>query len=151
MDLIFTCYTKDNQQGCFRLSNWFSLRHLGQWMNHCLLHNNPLFSSHYKMRVWSDISYNYYFLPQFMVSCMKLVIFLLYNNLFIYQVLYTLVYHRHSLYCFLWDVIAPCPILLNHNWIMAWVINYLLHFDMDAITYSCPKPNARWAHLLTVT
>ena len=30
----FTCYTKDNQQVCFRLSNWFSLRRLGSWMNH---------------------------------------------------------------------------------------------------------------------
>ena len=30
----FTCYTKDNQQGCFRLSNWFSMRRLGPWMNH---------------------------------------------------------------------------------------------------------------------
>ena len=30
----FACYTKDNQQGCFRLSNWFSLRRLGPWMNH---------------------------------------------------------------------------------------------------------------------
>ena len=30
----FTCYTKDNQQGCFRLSNWFFLRRLGPWMNH---------------------------------------------------------------------------------------------------------------------
>ena len=30
----FTCYTKDNQQGCFRLSNWFSLRRLGPWTNH---------------------------------------------------------------------------------------------------------------------
>ena len=34
MDLIFTCYTKDDQQGCFRLSNWFSLRRLGPWMKH---------------------------------------------------------------------------------------------------------------------
>ena len=33
-DLIFTCYTKDNQQGCFRLSNWFPLRRLGPWKNH---------------------------------------------------------------------------------------------------------------------
>ena len=30
----FTCYTKDNQQECFRLSNWLSLRRLGPWMNH---------------------------------------------------------------------------------------------------------------------
>ena len=36
-----------------------------------------------------------------MVSCMKLVIFLLYNNLFIYQVLCTLIYRRRSLYSFL--------------------------------------------------
>ena len=30
----FTCYAKSNKQGCFRLSNWFSLRRLGPWMNH---------------------------------------------------------------------------------------------------------------------
>ena len=35
------------------------------------------------MHVWSEISYIYYFLPGFTVSCMKLVIFLLYNNIFI--------------------------------------------------------------------
>ena len=34
MDLICTCFTKDNQQGCFRLSTWFSLPGLGSWMNH---------------------------------------------------------------------------------------------------------------------
>ena len=28
--------------------------------------------------------------------------FLLYNNIFIYQVLFTLIYHRRSLYSFLW-------------------------------------------------
>ena len=42
MDLIFTCCTKDNQQGCFRLSNWFSLWRLGSWMNHLIVH----FSAH---------------------------------------------------------------------------------------------------------
>ena len=36
--------------------------------------------------------------PRFRVSCMKLMIFLLYNNLFIYQVLCTLIYCRRSLY-----------------------------------------------------
>ena len=46
----------------------------------CLLHDSPLFGSHFKMRVgvyvWSEISYiHHYFLPRFMVSCMKLVIF----------------------------------------------------------------------------
>ena len=74
------------------------------WTN-CLLHDSPLFGSHFKMRVgmqiWSDISYIYFFLPRFTVSCMKLVIFLLYNNLFIYQVLCTLIYRRRSLYSFL--------------------------------------------------
>ena len=28
-----TCYPMDNQQGCFRLSNWFPLWHLAPWMN----------------------------------------------------------------------------------------------------------------------
>ena len=43
----------------------------------------------------------YYFLPLFTVSCTKPVIFLLCNNLFIYQVLCTLIYRRRSLYSFL--------------------------------------------------
>ena len=40
MDLLYfisitlTYSTQDNQQEYFRLSNWFSLRCLGQWMNH---------------------------------------------------------------------------------------------------------------------
>ena len=48
-----------------------------------------------------DISYiHYHFLPRF--SCMKLVmIFLLYNNLFTYQVLCTVIYRRRRLYSFL--------------------------------------------------
>ena len=32
--MIFIYYTKDNQQGSSRLSNWLSLRCLGPWMNH---------------------------------------------------------------------------------------------------------------------
>ena len=38
------------------------------------------------------------------ITSMKLVIFLLYNNLFIYQVLYTLIYRRRSLYSFLTEL-----------------------------------------------
>ena len=30
--IIFTYYTQDIQQECFRLNNWFSLRCLGPWM-----------------------------------------------------------------------------------------------------------------------
>ena len=76
----------------------------GRGWTTCLLHDSPLFGSHFKMRVgiqvWSDISY-IYFLPLFTVSCMKPMIFLLCNNLFIYQVLCTLIYRRRSLYSFL--------------------------------------------------
>ena len=32
--IIFTGFTQDNLQECFRLSNWFSLRRLGPRMNH---------------------------------------------------------------------------------------------------------------------
>ena len=48
----FTCYTKDNQQGCFRLSNWFSLRRLGPWMNHLLLHDSSLFWLTFQNESW---------------------------------------------------------------------------------------------------
>ena len=32
--IIFTYWAQDNQQGYFKVSNWFSLRFLGPWMNH---------------------------------------------------------------------------------------------------------------------
>ena len=77
----------------------------GRGWTTCLLHNSPLFGSHFKMRVgmqvWSDISYIYYFLPLFTVSCMKQNNLLLSNNLFIYPMLCTLIYRRRSLYSFL--------------------------------------------------
>ena len=46
----------------------------------------------------------YYSLPLFTVSRTKPVIFLLCNNLFIYQVLCTLIYRRRSLYSFLLEI-----------------------------------------------
>ena len=56
--------------------------HCGAWgrgWTTCLLHDSPFFDSHFKMRVsmyvWSDISYIYYSLPLFTVSCMKSMIF----------------------------------------------------------------------------
>ena len=53
----------------------------GRGWTTCLLHDSPLFCSHFKMRVgmsvWSDIWYIFYFLPLFTVSCMKPVIFTL--------------------------------------------------------------------------
>ena len=82
----------------------------GRGWTTCLLHDSPLFDSHFKIRVgmlvWSDISYIYYFLPLFTVSCTKPVIFLLCNNLFIYQVLCTLIYRRRSLYSFLLKIMS---------------------------------------------
>ena len=75
----FTCYTKDNQQGCFRLSNWFSLRRLGPWMNHL----PPAWYSTFRLTFQNEswyVSLEWYFiyllfLPLFTVSCMKPVIF----------------------------------------------------------------------------
>ena len=103
----------------------------GRWWTTCLLHDSPFFGSHFKMRVgmlvWSDISYIYYFLPRFTVSCMKLVIFfLLYNNLFIYQVLCTLIYRRRSVYSFLIEV----------------VVTYMIHCSMCVHCWSF----VRWIH-----
>ena len=46
----------------------------GRGWTTCLLHDSPLFGSHFKMRVgmwvWSDISCIYHFLHRFTVSCM---------------------------------------------------------------------------------
>ena len=78
-----------------------------------------LFSPNMEFRylIWSDISYIYNFLPRFTVSCMKLVIFLLYNNLFIYQVLCTLIYRRRSLYSFLWNYTSRAGLAV-HCWMV---------------------------------
>ena len=82
----------------------------GRGWTTCLLHDSPFFGSHFKMKVgllvWNDISYIYYYLPLFTVSCMKPVIFLLCINLFIYQVLCTFIYRRRSLYSFLITILA---------------------------------------------
>ena len=79
MDFIFTCYTKDNQPGCFRLSNWFSLQAVrGRGWTTCLLHDSSLFGSHFKSWYVSlewDFIYLLLFLAWFTVSCMKLWFF----------------------------------------------------------------------------
>ena len=82
----------------------------GRGWTTCLLHDSPLFSSHFKMRVgmkvWSDISCIYYFL--FTVSCMKLVIFysiitFLYTKYFVHSytvdIVFTLSYWYPFLAC----------------------------------------------------
>ena len=72
-----------------------------------------------------DISYIYYFLPLFTVSCMKPVIFLLSNNLFIYQVPCTLISRRRSLYSFLWATLLQMEIDTLKLWCVYNVINLL--------------------------
>ena len=57
----FTCYTKGNQQGCFRLSNWFSLRRLGPWMTHL----PPAWWSTFRLTFQNDswyVSLEWYFI-----------------------------------------------------------------------------------------
>ena len=87
----------------------------GRGWTTCLLHDSPLCGSHFKMRVgmyvWIDISYiYYYFLPRFTGFMHETSDFLLYNNLFIYQVLCRLIYSKRSLYSFLSNEII-CHIL----------------------------------------
>ena len=100
----FTCYTKDNQQGCFRLSNWFSLRRLGPLASCMIVH----FSAH--ISKWELVCKFGVIFHIFIISCLCPrfhvwnLIFLLCNNLFIYQVLCTLIYRRRSLYSFLYSV-----------------------------------------------
>ena len=75
--IIFTYYTQDNQQECFRLSNWFFLLCLWPQMNHL----PPVW--------WSNFSF-------FNVSKWKLVCkFHIVESTKYYH------FHRHSLYSFL--------------------------------------------------
>ena len=46
-DLLFTLYTRDNQQWFSRLSNWFSLQCLGPWMSHL----SPVWWSTFRFRL----------------------------------------------------------------------------------------------------
>ena len=106
MDLIFTCYAKDNQQGCSGLATDSPRGVWGRGWTACLLHDSPLFGSHFKMRVgmyvleWDFIYVLLVLVPVhgFMHETSD---FLLYNNLFIYQILCTLIYRRRSLLLFL--------------------------------------------------
>ena len=101
----FTCYTKDNQQGYFMLSNWFSLRRLWPWMNHL----PPAWQSTFRLTFQNEswyVSLEWYFIYLlFLASVLGFTYetsdFLIINNLFIYQVLCTLIYPRCSLYSLL--------------------------------------------------
>ena len=105
-------YSKDNQQGCSRLSNLFSLQCLGPWMNHL----PPVWWSTCRFRIvifswrksfiwWKgtflliscfyscfihNSSFAYYFSAQMIYSRIA----------FLYQVLCTDIFHRCSLYFF---------------------------------------------------
>ena len=102
--IILTCYTKDNQQGCFRLSNWFSLRRLGPWMNHL----PPAWSSTFRLTFeneswYVNLEWDFIYLKLFLASVHGFMhatsdCFLLHNNLFIYQLLCTLIYRRRSFF-----------------------------------------------------
>ena len=65
----------------------------GRGWTTCLLHDSPLFGSH-----WSDISYiHYHFLPRFTVSCMKLVM--------IFYSITTFSYTKYFVHSFTVDVV----------------------------------------------
>ena len=71
------------------------------------------------------------------IVCMstdKLVIFLLYNNLFIYQVLCTLIYRRRSLHSFLFE---------NISWIRVFIV-VLLYFGLRYDSRMWPQRNVRY-------
>ena len=94
----------------------------GRGWTTCLLHDSPLFGSHFKMRVgmwvWSDISYIYYFLPLFTVSRTKPVIFFYsvitfsYIKCFVHSYTVDVVFTLS--YCAWWDMLlnwlhVACP------------------------------------------
>ena len=125
----FTCYTKDNQQGCFRLSNWFSLRRLGPWMNHL----PPAWQSTYRLTFQNEswyVSLEWYFIYLLFLASVHGFMyetsdFLLCNNLFIYQVLCTLIYRRRSLYSFLLDGSRHiCTSLLSYTHLYVLITTY---------------------------
>ena len=93
----------------------------------CLLHDSPLFGSHFKMRVGmkvlSDISYIYYFLPRFTVSCMTLVFFYSIITFSYTKYFCTLIYCRHSLYSFLW--IYHFPWMRSYRFLMGYTVNII--------------------------
>ena len=98
--IILTCYTKDNQQGCFMLSNWFFLRRLGPWMNHL----PPAWSCTFENESWYvSLEWDFIYLKLFLASVHGFMhetsdCFLLHNNLFIYQLLCALIYRRRSFF-----------------------------------------------------
>ena len=56
--IILTYYTQVNQQECFGLSNWFSLRCLGPWMNHL----PPVWGSNFRSMLQNEsccVSFTY--------------------------------------------------------------------------------------------
>ena len=103
----FTYYTEDNQQACFRLSNWFSLWCLGSWMNYL----SPVWWTNFRFRFlivsWcGNLCGGDSFLGCIHVLCISKVCLLfssqinLLSNSFVYLILCTDIFHRRRLYFF---------------------------------------------------
>ena len=108
--IIFTYYTQDNRQECFRLSNWVSLWCLRPWMNHL----PPVWWSNFRfmfvneswyvsLTLWKKIllafSFYYWFytLPKWYLYYSSHTVSLR-NSFFI---LSTIIFHGRSHYSFL--------------------------------------------------
>ena len=126
--IIFTYYTQDNKQECIKLSNWFSLRCLGPWMNHL----PPVWWSNFRLvflnQSWCA-SLTYWW-GIFYWCLVYITVFIHWPNAnFIIHLIWfhseiafciqgTIICHRRSLYSFLWFECQTWPtrkaILLTH-------------------------------------
>ena len=135
----FTCYTKDDQQGCSGLATDSPCGVWGRGWTTCLLPDSPLFAHISKWELVCKFGVIFHI---FIISCLcsrfhvwNQWFFLLCNNLFIYQVLCTLIYRRRSLYSFLlsYTLIHCC---IAGSDILSWLCFYLAHTILITRTFA---------------
>ena len=124
----FTYHTTDNQQECSRLSNWFSFRCLGPWMNHFLTEwwsVLVLYISWWVSLVWwRRISLLISCLYSCFLTLLKLcLLFFLWN----YFTLKYLFYAKYFVLSFAIDVVSTLSVL--KHWALNPDVEIVCHFS----------------------
>ena len=122
----FTCYAKDNQQGCFRLSNWFSLRRLGPWMNHL----PPAWKSNFQLTFQNEswyVSLEWYFI--YLLFLASVHGFMYETGDFFYSVI-TFSYTK----CFVHSYTVDVVFTLSYKYIYIFIYIYIYQADSMCTT-----------------
>ena len=135
----FTCYTKDYQQGCFRLSKWFSLRRLGPWMYHLPPAWWSIFRLAFQNESWY-VSLEWFFI--YLLFLASVHGFINETSDFFYSII-TFSYTKYFLHSYTIDVVFTLSYVTKGNYNHGLDKHTHSHNLCNTITHPWPNRNGR--------